>query len=278
MRAPAWAGVLVGAVVCAGCAARTGPVPAPPRALLEAQSELGRLWVSPQADLAPSEIAEAEAALTQAESTYEAARQGIGGRWDAEDDAYVARRMAERARIATLYEAEREVLRKARGAVRRLSEYSELRRALLDDLARRRRAVEEARASAAIARRTALERARREGDELVERPEGLLFRVASERLFLPGTSLLRDGAEERLDALAEALRSGPACDVLLQVLDDVPGERISPERLAWRRWTRIHDTLVARGVPSEAFARPPRDVPFGTQVDVLVIEHRATPP
>jgi outer membrane protein OmpA-like peptidoglycan-associated protein len=243
-----------------------------------AQSELGRLWASPQVDLAPSEIAEAEAALTQAESTYEATVRGIGGRWDAEDDAYVARRMAERARIATLYEADREVLREARGAVRRLTEYGERRSALLDDVARRLRAVEEAHAHAVTARRTALDRARRAGDEIVERPEGLLFRVASERLFIAGTSLLRDGADERLDALAEALRDGPACDVLLQVLDDVPGEHISPERLAWRRWNRLHDALVARGVPSEAFARPLRYAPFGTQVDVLVIERPVAPP
>ena len=39
----------------------------------------------------------------------------------------------------------------------------------------------------------------KERQQLVERPEGLLFRVASERLFMSGTSLLRDGADERLD-------------------------------------------------------------------------------
>jgi len=248
------------------------------RDLLEAQGELGRLWASPQADLAPAEIAEAEAALLQAESAHEAALRGIGGRWDAEDDAYVARRMAERARIATLYEAEREALWKARGAVRRLTEESERRRARLEGLAQHRRAVAEERARVATARRAALERARRNGDKLLERPEGLLLRIAPEHLFLPGTSLLRDTADERLDALAEALRSGPACDVLLQVLDDVPGERISPERLAHRRWSRLHDALVARGVPAEAFARPLRYAPFGTQVDVLVIERPVAPP
>ena len=274
-RAASLAGALAGVVVCAGCA---GIATGPSRDLLEAQGEIGRLWASPQADLAAAEIAEAEAALDQAEAARDAALRGNGGRWDAEDDAYVARRMAERARIATLYEAEREALRKARGAVRRLTEYGERRRAFLEDLARRRRAVEETRARVATARRAALERARRVGDEILERQAGLLFRVAPERLFLPGTSILRDGAAERLDTLAEALTSGPACDVLLQVLDDVPGERISAERLAHRRWKRLHDALVARGVPSEAFARPLRYAPFGTQVDVLVIEHPASLP
>ena len=66
--------------------------------------------------------------------------------------------------------------------------------------------------------------------------------------------------------------------MLLQVLDDVPGQRISAERLAGRRWKRLHDALVARGVPPESFARPLRYAPFGTQVDVLAIEHPALLP
>ena len=131
-RAASLAGALAGVVVCAGCA---GIAAGPSRDLLEAQGEIGRLWASPQADLAADELAEAEAALDQAEAARDAALRGSGGRWDAEDDAYVARRMAERARIATLYEAEREALRKARGAVRRLTEDGERRRAFFDDMA-----------------------------------------------------------------------------------------------------------------------------------------------
>ncbi len=61
--------------------------------------------------------------------------------------------------------------------------------------------------------------------------------------------------------------------MLLQVLDDVEGLRFSDEVLAQRRWEHLHEALVARGVPSDAFARPLRYAPFGTQVDVLVIEH-----
>jgi len=231
------------------------------------------VWASPQAEWAPGEIAEAEAALDQAEATFGAALRGSGSRWNAEDDAYVALRMAERARIAMLYEAEREALQKARGAVRRLTDYGERRQASSVDLAHRRRALEEARAQIATARRAALERARRAGDQILDRPEGLLFRIGAEHLFLAGTSLLGGEAGARLDALAEALRSGPPCDVLLQVLDDVEGLRFSNEALAQRRWEHLHDALVARGVPSDAFARPLRYAPFGTQVDVLVIEH-----
>lgn len=163
-RVPAWA-ALAGAVGCAGCAA---VVPGPPGDLLKAQSELGRVWASPQTEWAPDEIAEADAALDQAEATFGAALRDSGSRWNAEDDAYVALRMAQRARIAMLYEAEREALRKARGAVRRLTDDGERRQASLVDQANRRRALEEARARVATARRAALERARRAGDQILD--------------------------------------------------------------------------------------------------------------
>jgi outer membrane protein OmpA-like peptidoglycan-associated protein len=255
-------------VVCAalaGVAGCAGAPPPPARDLVEAQGELGHVWASPQAELAPGEMAEAEAALAEAE-------RGAGAGWDAADDAYVARRMAERAHLAVLYAAEREALFRARGAVRRLRDDVRRRRAFFEDLARRRRAEAEARARVAAARRAALERARGPGAEILARPEGLLFRLASEPIFLPGTSLLRDGAEARLDALAAALRAGPACDVRVQVLDDADGFRAEPDRLASRRAKRVRDTLRAGGVPGDAFVAPLRQAPCGTQIDVLVIE------
>ena len=260
-RAPALYLALAGvAASIAGCAAAT---PRPARDLLEARAELGRVQASPQADLARSEIADAEAALSEAERAAGA---------DAADDAYVARRMAQRAHLAALYEAEREALFLARRAVRRLTGDAHRREAFFDDLALRRRAEAEARARIATARRAALERARGPDAEILDRPEGLLLRLASEPLFLPHTSLLRPDGEERLAALGAALLAGPACDVRVQVLDDVEGFRADPDLLASRRSKRIRDTLRAHGVSDDAFLAPLRQAPRGTQIDVLVIE------
>lgn len=191
---------------------------------------------------------------------------------DGADAAYVARRTAQQARLASLYAAEREALDHARGALRRLEEDAARRRAFLADLARRRRVQAETVARTAAARRRAVEAAIGAADQLLDRPQGLLFRVPTEQIFLAGTSLLRSGAADHLADLAQALRLGPSCDVRIQVLDDTDGVHSGPEQLARRRYARVHDALVAAGVPHATFLAPLPHAPYGTQVDVLVVE------
>jgi outer membrane protein OmpA-like peptidoglycan-associated protein len=191
---------------------------------------------------------------------------------DGADAAYVARRTAERARLAALYDAEREALDRARTAVRRFAADAARREAFLEDLVRRRRAQAEIAAHLATARREALEAVCDPSAQILERPDGIVVRVPTEQLFLAGTSLLRPGAAERLAALASALRLGPACDVRLQVLDDADGVGSDRGQLNRRRWARVHDSLVAAGLPHAVFLAPLRNVPYGTQVDVVVVE------
>jgi hypothetical protein len=191
-------------------------------------------------------------------------------------DSYVAQREIVQARLDALYQADREALEKARAAARRLAADAARRAAFFADMERRRRDEDEAQARLHAARRAALEGAR--GDaEVIERPPGLLFRLAAEALFLPGTSLLCAGADARLAALADALCREPACDVRLVVLDDVDGFRTDAWQLAERRVRRVEDALRAHGVPGGAFLPGPRRVAAGTQVDVLVDERPAPP-
>jgi outer membrane protein OmpA-like peptidoglycan-associated protein len=267
-RAPVLCLTLAGA---AGCA--TGRAP-PPRDLLDARAELGGVQASPQAELAPAEIADADEALAEAERDVDARGRGElrPTRARTADDVYVARRMAQRARLAALYAADREALDHARGAVQRFAEDGRRREAFFTGLASRRRAEAEARVHTAAARRSALDLARGPTDEILDRPEGLLLRLSAEQLFLPGTSLLRTGAEARLAAVAAALRIEQACDVRVQVLDDVEGFHTDPASLARRRARRIRDALCDHGVPRDTFLAPLRNPPPGTQVDLLVVE------
>ncbi len=253
---------LVGA---AGCA---GPAASQPRDLVQVRAELRRVAQGYDGEGARAAIAEAEAALDAADEADEL-HPDTGA---ADDAAYVARRLVEQARLAVLHAADRDALFHARAAARNLAADLARREAFFADLGRRREAAAEDLARLSAARRDALERARDTEEQLLDRPPGLLFRVPAEALFLPGTSLLRSGAEARLASLAAALHGGPACDVCLQILDDVDGFRSEAWRLADRRRDRIHDVLRRHGVPAEAFvasrSRPPR----GAQVDLLVLE------
>jgi outer membrane protein OmpA-like peptidoglycan-associated protein len=270
-RVAAWSLALAGA---AGCA---GPVAPPPRDLdlVQARSDLQRVATSYGSDGAADAIAQAEEAL---DAAAEALFDGRRSARQRDDAVYVAVRKVEQARLTALHATARAALFHARTAAHHLADDLARREAFFADLARRRRAESDARVSLSIARRSALEAARVAGETIVDRRDGLLFRVPAETLFLPGTSLLRSGAEPRLVALAAALREGATCDVCIQVLDDVDGFRSEPWRLAERRRARIKDVLHRQGVPAEAFLPSPSRPTPGAQVDVLVRERRPALP
>jgi outer membrane protein OmpA-like peptidoglycan-associated protein len=245
-------------VFVAGCVAPARP----PADLTAAQRTLGAALSAPFAEQAAAEIAEAEAALSAAERAH-AARPWSA---DALDDAYVARRAAEKAAAAEAVSADRRALLDARAMAARLAADRDRRAAFFASIARRRALRAEAMA--------ALERRHREvlaaaGVRLVERGDAPLARFAAEEIFLAGTSLLRDGAEDRLANVARALRQAPPFLLEIAVLDDAPGFRTAAPLLASRRAQRLRDTLAAHGVPEDALlaGHPAK----GTQVDLAVI-------
>jgi outer membrane protein OmpA-like peptidoglycan-associated protein len=257
----------------AGAAAGACAPPAPgPRAeagapdLAAAQAGIRGLAGGPLAGEAPEALAEAGRALDDAEQA-----RGSPGAGDA---AYVALRKVETARLAAVHAREAVDLARARAEVRRLAEDAARRAELRAELVRRREADALALAAAAETRRRALAEAL--GDiragAILDEPDGIGVRFAAEALFLAGTSLLRDGAEPRLAAVAAALRVPPACDVRVEVLDDVEGRRADPALLAARRRQRVRDVLLAHGVPAGALLSKRRAVPAGAQVDVLAAE------
>ena len=252
------------ALALAGCAAQES---LPPRDLVAATHALAVAQASPYADAATEELADAEALLTAAERD-QALRPTS---FRAADSAYLARRAAELARLAGVYAADREALDKARSAAENLRAALVRRDALIAAVERRREDDTQARAALHRAHLRALETARGLDAEIVERPDGLVFRLSVEQTFLPGTSLLRTGADDRLASLARALASAPRpLEIRLQVLDDLPGAGTGAALLAARRLQRLHDVLRRRGVPAGVFLAPRRHPPPGAQVDVLV--------
>jgi hypothetical protein len=239
-------------------------VPArPPADLVAAQRTLGGAMAAPFAEEAAEEIGAAEIALTSAERAHAAHPFAA----DALDDAYVARRAAEKAAAAIVVSAERRALAEARAMAARLAADRDRRAAFFASIARRRAARAEAAAALEQRHREAIAAA---GLRVLHRGDAAVVRFAAEELFLPGTSLLRDGAEDRLAALARALMASPPFQIAIAVLDDVEGYRTAPPLLASRRAQRLRETLAAHGVPEEALlaARPAP----GTQIDLAVVE------
>lgn len=250
-----------------GCAA---PAVSMPRDLLDAQRELARAQTGPFADAVVEDLRDAERELAMAERT-QAAHPGSAR---AADDAYAALRAAEKARVAGRCAAARQALEHARRGAARLREALIRRRATLAELARKRQEDARLRDALRRAHRALLERVRGPDAEVLERADAYLFRIPAERVFLPGTSILRGNAELRLAALAGALASGPPLQVRLQMPNDFAGFKISASLLGSRRLQRVHDTLRAHGVPAAAFLPAVRHPPPGAQVDVIVM----TPP
>lgn len=246
-----------------GCAGARPPSPD----LLIAQRVLARAYVAPFAPLAREEIAAAEDAIESAEEAHAVDPGSVG----CDDDAYVARRAAELSLLAGRCAAAREALFKARRAANHLAADLARRDAFFAELSRRREAQARAHEDLRLANRAAITAALGPGARLLDRPDALVVRFASEDLFIRGTSLLKSGAELHLDALCRGLASAPSYAIGIDVLDDVEGVRSAPALLAARRRARIADTLRGCGVPDEVIVPSAARPPPGAQIDVLVI-------
>jgi outer membrane protein OmpA-like peptidoglycan-associated protein len=250
----------------AGCV----PPSKPPSELVDARAAMARARHSPLADRATVELADAEHALSEAE--YEALRHPRDG--SARDLAYVARREADRVRVVGLYNADVEALQSARGSVERLRTNIARSRAQQAELER---AVDEARSARDLQRTrlsSSLDRLGTIASSIAPRDGGgVVLRVDWPQLFIAGSSLLRAGASSKLDAIADALKQGPPCDLRLQVLDDLePLGHDTAKRLAERRVQRLREALVARGVLPDAILPPERWSKPGTQIDLVLTE------
>jgi hypothetical protein len=241
--------------------------------LLQARDAAERARRSPTAQSASLTLYQAEVALAEAERAEEA-----GSRM-AKAQAYVARRKAEQARIEGLYAAQKEAAAGARAAIERLRR-NLARRAEAADVDVRRREEEARRHEAARpVLRQALEKAHGGRGELSWDQEMIRLRLPSEAVFQSYLPFLQRGADKRLAAIAEAIRTGPPCAVWIRVLDDVEGLTMDRRRLARRRAARIREALMEHGVPAEYFFAHPQPssgaVPFGTQIDLILIAQPA---
>jgi hypothetical protein len=248
-------------LLLAGCASAPR---LPPPELVLAQRALARVEDGPFASFAGEEIVEAEALLTAAERAHERGSPSAG------DDAYVAWRAAERAFIAGRYAAAREALFKARRAARHLADDVDRRASFFASLARRRAAKAALVAERRRAMLDALRRVEPAGAFVAPGPDAIVVRFSTEGLFLRGTSLFRDGGEDRLGALCEALAGAPPFELRLAIVDDVEGFHTAPLTLASRRYARVLAALRAR--KATAHAQIARLLPSpGAQVDVIVV-------
>lgn len=209
----------------------------------------------------------------------EAERAEAAGSRTAKAQAYVARRKAEQARIEGLIALEKEATANARDASARLRRNLE-RRAEAADVEVRRREEEARRQEAArpVLLR-ALEDAHGGRGELSWDAEMIRLRLPSEAVFQSYLPFLQRGADKRLAAIAEAIRTGPPCAVWIRVLDDVEGLTMDRRHLARRRAARIREALMEHGVPAEYFFAHPQPsseaVPLGTQIDLILIAQPA---
>ena len=266
---------LVGA---AGCADPAAALRRRATSCRRARADLVRVSQSFLGDGAAVAIAEADEALDAADRRLPRSRRRRprpGGM-----PPTVAVRMVERARLAALHAADREALDHARAAVRNLAADTARREAFFADLARRRGAAADARARLSATRRAALEGACDAAEELLDRPEGLLFRLPVEG-DLPAPHLApplgRRGAPRR--ARRRAPPGPPPVTCASRCSTTPTAFRAEPWHLAERRRQRICDALSRHGVPSDAFLASRSPVASGTQIDVLVIERPiAAPP
>lgn len=239
MNRALWACILAGSAL--GCA--SAPTP-PPADLLAARAALRRAELSSSAELALPDLREAKDALADAEDAHRAS-PGADASFDA---AYLARRKAERARIAGLYAADLEALETARRTAARLRVNLDRRDAAAET--REREAVEEERererARAELA--TALEDWKGKDGEVRHDEDEIVLVLPAASFFELGTTKLRGACKQRVTAFVEAFRDGPPARIIIRVTADAGGKGTDPALFAKRRAALLRDTLIQRGI------------------------------
>ncbi len=242
-------------LLCAGCASS----PRPPPDLAAARAELRRARIATghrgptggaEDAWSGTELREAEEAMREAELF---ARE-LAGRPEAYDAAYVARRRAERARIAAVHAADLEALDDARRAAARIRQNLARRQDALREEAERRERVRREHAAAAEALWAGLEDTQGSSGELFRDGAAIVLSIPADLVFWWRTSHLQPSVASRLDGIAAAIAAGPRVRVLVRVFDDKGSLGEDAPSVARRRAARVRDAFVARGLAPDAVA------------------------
>jgi outer membrane protein OmpA-like peptidoglycan-associated protein len=234
----------------AGLVAACGSTPPPPE-LLDARSAYLRAQNGPAAQLKPDSLHEAKTALEQAERAYadDPAAQRT------KDVSYLAIRRAELAEVEA---------RQAKAVQDKARAEQELAGLTQTQLSRTRQQLASATDKlSGTEAQLAQERAQREAADkrakealdklgnVKQEARGSVITIPGNVLFASGKSTLLGGAQQRLGAVADALKDQADHDIIVEGHTDSNGSDESNLQLSQSRAQTVRDFLVSRGVPSE---------------------------
>jgi outer membrane protein OmpA-like peptidoglycan-associated protein len=234
----------------AGLVAACGSTPPPPE-LLDARSAYLRAQNGPAAQVKPDSLHEAKTALEQAERAY--ADDPSAQR--TKDVSYLAIRRAELAEVEA---------RQAKAVQDKARAEQELAGLTQTQLSRTRQQLAsatdklsgtEAQLAQERAQREAADKRAREAlDKLgnvKQEARGSVITIPGNVLFASGKSTLLGGAQQRLGAVADALKDQAEHDIIVEGHTDSNGSDAFNLELSQSRAQTVREFLVSRGVPAE---------------------------
>ncbi len=229
----------------------------PPAELVDARAEYARASVGPAAQLQPAKLYDAKKALDEAEAKF-----NDGNVPAARDLAYVAQRKAQYAEAeAAISRAQQQFAdadKEMRAMTGRAIERYQQRVAQTQaDLEKQKAAAAQARAEADTEReaRAAVERRLQQAladlgklASIREEARGTIITLTGSVLFGFGRSDLLPSATNRLEQVADALKTQPDRDIVVEGYTDNVGSATANLGLSQMRADRVRDFLVAHGV------------------------------
>lgn len=238
----------LGVLLALGDLGCSGSTPKPPKQLTEARATYHRAAADPAVMLVPSDLVEARRALDAAEKSF----KDSGDSGKTESLAYVAQRRAvavqakggamkalEQKKVA-LAELDRVKARRATAAREELEREKGQLAAAQEEAAQRQ-------ARAAAQEKVREELCRVEGVKAEESARGLILTLSADETFAPGKAALQPKAKERLDALANALKSDDR-PLLVVGYTDSRGSALTNDRISSARAGAVRDYLTEHGV------------------------------
>lgn len=240
----------------------------PPGELVSARQSYAHARTSGAASLAPEDLLEARKALDRAERSFAYDAESNETRWWA----YIAGRKAERA------EAQAGIAAAQRQRVAALQDYREVQAALERQNAaalaartaqlsnaQRGLAVQGAQLQATTQQLDAERRARSDAERRAEmaleglrnigtlrqEPRGTVLTLSGSVVFTFGKAELLPSARQRLDQVADALKSEPGQRIVIEGHTDAIGSDEANQRLSQERAEAVRSYLVSKGVPAE---------------------------
>jgi outer membrane protein OmpA-like peptidoglycan-associated protein len=228
----------------------------PPPELLDARAAYIRAESGPAAQLKPDSLHEAKTALEKAERAYaeDPATQKT------RDIAYLAVRRAERAEVegreAKAAQEQARAQQELQGLAQ--SQLSSTRQQLAS-AAERLSGTEQQLASERAAREAAEKRAKEAMNRLAataaamikEESRGTVITIPGSVLFASGKSTLLPTAQNKLSAVADALKDQADHDITVEGHTDSQGSDASNMELSQSRAQAVREYLVSRGVPAD---------------------------